>query len=196
MHAQFASLLPFLLLSALLALAVWHDVDSRRIPNRVVFPGALLALALQAWLPEGAGLFVTPFGSIGVLHALAGLGLGLAILLPMYMLRAMGAGDVKLLAMVGAYVGPQAVVGIAILTMLAGGVLALGVAAVQGTLQKMVSNTYHLLMHSMLKSISGSQPHIEAPAAPSGKLPYAIAIAAGTAPYLIYAGVTGQSLFS
>src|SRR5471032_315693 len=119
---------PLILLCTLLALAVWNDLRTRRIPNWLVFSGALLGLTLNAALPAGAGLFIAPQGAIGLLWALAGLALGLLLLLPMYMLRALGAGDVKLMAMLGAFVGPLAIAGIVVLTLLAGGVLALLVA--------------------------------------------------------------------
>ena len=187
--------LPFVVISILLALAVWHDVRSRRIPNKLVLAGIVSAAVLHLLFPPGAGLFVTPFGSIGLLWSLAGFGLGLALLLPMYALRTLGAGDVKLLAMIGAFVGPYAVLGIGLCTLLAGGVLALVVALQQGTLKRMLGNSLHLMLHSVFGALSGQSPAIEAPAAPSGKLPYAIALAAGAVPYLVYAGMYGESIF-
>lgn len=196
MHANFSTMLPVLLLCALLGAAVWHDVRSRRIPNALVFSGAVAALALHAALAPGSGLFSEPFGGLGMLNALGGLGLGLALLLPMYVLRAMGAGDVKLMAMVGAFVGPQAILAVVLSTLLAGGVLALAVALANGKLVSMLRNTYQLVLHGMLSSLSGQAVRIEAPAAPSGKLPYAIAIAVGTLAYLAFAGVSGKGLFS
>eukprot|EP01032_Pedospumella_encystans_P026765 gene26765-30247_t len=102
-------LLPLLLLLGLLTTAVWHDIKARRIPNALVLPGALAGLALQGLLPAGGGFYTTPFGALGLLLGLAGMALGLALLLPMYMLGTMGAGDVKLLAMAGAFMfGMQA----------------------------------------------------------------------------------------
>lgn len=188
--------LPFIVLSLLLAGAVWHDVRSRRIPNVLVLVGLVLAFALQAVLPEGDGLFLAPFGSIGLLWSLAGVATGLALLLPMYALRALGAGDVKLLAMIGAFVGPGATIGIAACTLLAGGMLALVVSLYLGTLKRMLGNSMHLVTHSVFGALNGQSAAIEAPAAPSGKLPYAIAIAAGAAPYLVYAALNGASLFA
>ena len=188
--------LPFIVLSLLLAGAVWQDVRSRRIPNQLVLVGLVLAFSLQLVLPAGDGLFVAPFGSIGLLWSLAGFGTGLALLLPMYALRALGAGDVKLLAMIGAFVGPGAVIGIAACTLLAGGVLALVVSMYLGTLKRMLGNSLHLVTHSVFGALNGQSAAIEAPAAPSGKLPYAIAIAAGAAPYLVYAALNGKSLFA
>ena len=166
--------LPALLLCSLLAGAVWHDMRSRRIPNGLVFGGALAALLLHAVLTPGAG-------GLGLSAALGGLALGLALLLPMYMLRALGAGDVKLMAMVGAFIGPQQVLAATLLTLLAGGVLSLLVAACTGLLRQVLANSYRMLFHSLLRGISGGNARLDAPQAASGSLPYAIAIAAGTA---------------
>jgi prepilin peptidase CpaA len=178
------NVLPILMFCVLLAAAVWHDVRSRRIPNRLVFIGAALALALQTLLPGGDGFFNVNGGALGLLASLEGLGLGLVFLLPMYMLRAMGAGDVKLMAMVGAFVGPQLIIGATIATLIAGGVLAISVALANGSLRKMMRNSYHMAMHSLLGSLGGDIVRIEAPTAASGKLPYAIAIATGTLAWL------------
>lgn len=173
MTSPFSLTLPALLLCALLACAVWHDVRSRRIPNGLVFGGAVLAMLLHALLaPAGGGL--------GTLDALAAMALGLGLLLPMYMLRALGAGDVKLMAMVGAFVGPQQVLSATLLTLLAGGVLAALVAASQGVLRQTLLNSYCMLLHSVMRGMGGGNARLDAPPAATGKLPYAIAIAAGT----------------
>ena len=182
---------PAVLLAGLLLLAVYHDVRSRRIPNRLVFSGALAGLLLNALLPVGDGLLTATPGALGFWPALGGLGLGLALLMPMYALKALGAGDVKLMAMVGAFVGPQTVFFCLLASLLAGGVLALAVAAFHGTLRQVTSNSYHLLLNSLMRGIAGQRPGIDAPPAASGKLPYAIAIASGTSLYLLLAA-SGQ----
>ncbi|MES2129173.1 MAG: prepilin peptidase [Pseudomonadota bacterium] len=166
---RFALFLPGLLLGGLLALAVWHDVRTRRIPNRLVLAGTLAALALQALLPHGAGLFGDPAGALGLLPSLGGWALGLALLLPMYLLGAMGAGDVKLMAMVGAFLGPNGAMASVILTLLAGGVLALVTALFHGVLPTVLANLGTLLRtRGAAAALSGA------------KLPYAIAISCGT----------------
>ncbi len=190
------TLLPLIVLGVLLALAVWNDLRTRRIPNTLVFGGALVGLLLNGVLPAGAGLFIEPFGAIGFLGALAGWGVGLALLLPMYALRALGAGDVKMMAMVGAFVGAWPVAGITLLTLLAGGVLALVVALFNGRLKLMVGNTVQMIKYSLIRSLAGEMAKVEAPAEASGRLPYALAIAAGALPYLAFGAATGRSLFS
>jgi len=180
MPAPFPSCLPLAALCCLLALAVWHDVRSRRIPNWLVFGAAAAGVALNALpLPLAGGLGMWP--------ALGGWALGLALLMPMYAVKTLGAGDVKLMAAIGAFIGPQAVFGAMLASLLAGGVLALAVSAYHGTLVQMTSNSYHLMLSSLMRGVTGQRPDIDAPAAPSGKLPYAIAIAAGTVLYLALA---------
>lgn len=180
---------PLLLLLGLLAAAVWHDVRARRIPNALVLPGALAGLALQGMLPAGAGLYTQPFGALGVLLGLAGMAVGLAMLLPMYMLGTLGAGDVKLLAMTGAFLGPQQVLGAGLLSLLAGGVLGLVVAAYSGELRQVWNNLRTMLLSTVLRRIGGGAVSVDAPATPTGQLPYAIAIAAGTVLQLLLADV-------
>lgn len=190
------TLLPLIVLGVLLALAVWNDLRTRRIPNALVFGGAAIGLLLNSVLPAGDGLFIAPFGAIGFLGALAGWAVGLALLLPMYALRALGAGDVKLMAMLGAFVGAWPVAGITLLTLLAGGVLALAVALFNGRLKLMVGNTIQMIKYSLIRSLAGEVAKVEAPAEASGRLPYAVAIAAGALPYLVVGAATGRSLFS
>ena len=179
------------LLFALLAAAVWHDVRARRIPNAIVFPGALAALLLHALLPAGQGLFGTPMGSLGIGSALGGMALGLAVLMPMHALRMMGAGDVKLLAMVGAFVGAGQILTVALVTLVAGGVLAIAFAAWQRKLRRLLGNTYYMALHGSVSALAGSLA-VPAPGAASGRLPYAVAIAAATVPCVLWLHLVGE----
>lgn len=183
-------LLPLLLLLALLGTAVWHDVRARRIPNAIVFPGALVALVLHLVLPAGAGLVGAPMGGLGIASSLGGLALGLACLLPMYALGLMGAGDVKLLAMVGAFVGAGQILPIALLTLAAGGALALIFAAWQGKLRQLVGNAWQMMIVTGISAVAGSIA-VSKPAAASGRLPYAVAIAAAAVPCALCLHFTG-----
>ena len=180
----FLSWSPAVLLAVLLLLAVYHDVRSRRIPNRLVLAGALAGLLLNTLLPPGAGLLTAAPGALGFWPALGGLALGLALLMPMYAIKALGAGDVKLMAMVGAFVGPHSIFFCLLSSLLAGGVLALAVALCQGTLRQAMANAWQLLLQGWLRAAAGEVPQVGAPAVPGGNLPYAIAIAAGTAIWL------------
>ena len=78
-------------------------------------------------------------GRIGVVQSLLGLAAGLALFMPLYLLRALGAGDVKLLAMVGAWLGAPLLLGAALLTLLAGGAMALFVMVLSRTSRQVLA---------------------------------------------------------
>lgn len=164
-------------LLALLACAVWSDVRARRIPNRIVLSGLALSFATQA--------FIGP-------HALQAWGFGLlagfGLLLPLYLLRAMGAGDVKLMAMVGSFLGPVSTLGVVIATLIAGGVLAVVVALSKGALLQALRNATRVLSSTVPRSPGSRGAGMQPPAASAGNLPYAIAIAVGTVGHLLWSG--------
>ena len=166
-------------LSALCALAVLHDLLSLRIPNSLVLAGIALGLLFQAFAPNGEGLFSGGTG-LGLSTAVLGGLTGLAILLPMYALRAMGAGDVKLLAMVGVWLGPQGVAWAGLWTLLAGGVLAVVVALWSGVLRQVCLNLYVMVTTSVIHGQGAQRLAVEPRVQPTGRLPYAVAIACGT----------------
>lgn len=153
-------------LMALLALAAWQDSRHYRIANALTLGGAALAVALSTVLS----------GIHGPVSSLLGWASGLLLLLPLYALRVMGAGDVKLLAMVGAFTGPAAVFQVALYTLLAGGVLAVAVALGKGRLPQALHNVQSMMVMGMAQ-VSPSLPDEKASA---GRLPYGIAILAGT----------------
>jgi prepilin peptidase CpaA len=112
------SLLPVLVLGVVwIAFAI--DLRRRRIPNALTFGAAAAGLVLQSLLGGTAGLSA----------AATGLGVGLVILLPGYLIRATGAGDVKLMAAVGTFLGPNWVLVAGVLSILAGGLIAAMFAA-------------------------------------------------------------------
>ena len=162
----------------LLIVAAVYDCRTRRIPNWLVLSGALYGVICNTVLPP------TPHDNI--LFPLAGLGLGLLLFLPLYLVRAMGAGDVKLLAMVGAFLGPADTFFAALASMIVGGVLSVGFVLVRGTARRMFNNVGSLLQLGFLSLAGGSKPNLQIEAdASAGRLPYGIAIAIGTIGYLI-----------
>ncbi|SHG50580.1 prepilin peptidase [Massilia sp. CF038] len=196
MHTVSLALLPALALALALGAAVWHDVRARRIPNTVVMAGCVIALLLHSLLPAAAALPGTPASGLGPLFSLAGLATGLLLLLPFYALQALGAGDVKLMAMVGAFLGSPAVIGATLLAMLAGGLMALVVALWCGQLAHVLGNVHHMLRSALVRGMGGVDARIDAPATPTGKLPYAIAIACGTGLQLALSGWPAWRMFS
>lgn len=180
-------------LIAVLGTAVVTDVSSHRIPNRLVAAGTIAALVLQMW-QHGAG--------DGTWRWATGLAAALVPFLLLYILRAVGAGDAKLMGCVGALVGPNAVPEILLATLLAGGVLGLVVMLWRRESRR----TLHAVIGTLLWTpFAGHAPSMtEAPATTEGqgtsrsstdanrirtitRLPYAVAIATGVT--LVMTGV-------
>jgi prepilin peptidase CpaA len=102
--------------TALIAYAALMDVRMRRIPNRVVAILAVTGFVFSVYVEGGAG---------GILRGAAGLGVGLACWLPFHMVRWLGAGDVKLFAAAGCWLGATRALEGALVAALAGAGLAL-----------------------------------------------------------------------
>jgi prepilin peptidase CpaA len=150
------------------ACACVTDWRSRRIPNVLTLGAALAAFAV----------FGVLLGFKGLLTSVSGWLVGCLLFLPWFLLRGMGAGDVKLLAALGAWTGPALVVWVALYAAVAGGVLAVGVTLYTGYLRTMLRNVWNLLM---FWRIAGVQPHPELTLATAAgpRLPYAFPITAG-----------------
>jgi prepilin peptidase CpaA len=155
---------------AIAAAACGFDVPTRRIPNWLTFGGAIAAFsfALLVAGPQACG------------QSVLGWAAGLAIFLPLFLLGGMGAGDVKLLACVGAWLGAPLAMWTALYAALAGGLLAIVVALANGYLRTALDNLYLLVSHFR---VVGVRPHPELTLARSSgpRLPYAVPIAAGVA---------------
>ena len=149
-------------------LACVSDVRARRIPNLLTLGGAALGLAYV-----GAS-----HGFSGLLTGVEGWSVGLALFLPMFLLGGMGAGDVKLLACLGAWVGPQEAFWMAIYAMIAGGVMAVGVALATGYTRQALSNIWRLLNYWRVVGVK-PLPELTLATARGPRLPYALPIAAG-----------------
>ena len=145
------------------------DVRTRRIPNVLTFGAAGAALVFRTIIEGWHGA------------ALAGAGwlTGLAVFLPFFLLRGMGAGDVKLLAALGAWLGPLDAIWLAIYASLAGGVLALIVAARHRYLRNAFSNLRNLMQYWWLVGPK-PLPELTLEGSTAPRLAYAIPIFVGT----------------
>ena len=121
-----------------IAVACVFDLRTRRIPNLLTFGGAALAV-----LTAGAA-----HGLAGLAHALEGWLAGLVIFLPLFALGGLGGGDVKLLACMGAWLGPAQALWTALYAALAGGIAAIAVALATGYMRTAVDNLCQLLILS------------------------------------------------
>ena len=151
------------------------DIQKHRIPNWLTYPGIVLGFGLRALL----------FGWKGLLSALAGCLLAGGIMFLFYMVRAMGAGDVKLMGAIGAVVGPSQVTGVLLATAIFGGLLAIVYALYR---RRMISTLKNVGSVLRFHAWAGAQAHpelnLDNPSAL--RMPYGLAIALGT----LYAFVT------
>jgi len=165
-------------LLVLLALAGWHDSRSFRIPNWLTSSGLLYALALNVFVP------LYPHAPWWL--AAAGMLTGFAVLLPLWLLRIMGAGDVKLMAMVGAFLGFPQVLQALLFSLIAAGLGALLLAAARGVLPRMLANVGQLMRGMLWSAVAAGRPAIASvPMVSVGRLPLGVAIAAGTGAWLV-----------
>jgi prepilin peptidase CpaA len=147
------------------------DLRTRRIPNEVT----------ATMTGIGVGLALTGVSGVPVWASLAGFALGVLLMMPGHALGATGAGDVKLMAAVGAIVGPGLVVRAFLFTAIAGGVLAIGVALRRRQLAATVARTRRLI-----QAPADAKQEIRS-ASPASRFAYGPAIAAGS----VLAGLIG-----
>ena len=145
------------------------DLRSRRIPNVLTLSAAALGMATSAWTggPEAA------------MTSSAGWITGLAIFFVPFALRGLGGGDVKLLAALGAWVGPTDVIWVALYTGVAGGLLAIGTALANGYLRTALANIRLLIAHWRVAGVT-AMPELTLERSAAPKLAYALPILCGT----------------
>jgi prepilin peptidase CpaA len=150
-------------LSLGLAAAVFIDLRSRRIPNWLT--GAIAAAGFG--LAFGGGVVSPGRAALGLL-------VGLLLMVPGHVIGATGAGDVKLMAAVGAVVGPDLALRAFLYSAVAGGVFAIGVAVRRGILASTLMDASRLVTAPAL-----ARNAIESPAR-ANRFAYGPAIAVGT----------------
>jgi prepilin peptidase CpaA len=161
------------MLFTLLLTAAAIDVRKHRIPNWLTLSGLAFGLGYSAFVP-----FTMRHG---LLFSLGGAAIGFGILFPMWLLRILGAGDVKLMAMTGALLGAQAIWLALAGSLIAGGLCAVLVALYRGKLGAMLSNAGRILQLGST-AVAAGIPLQAATAGwqSTGKLPFGVPIAAGT----------------
>lgn len=168
-----------MILVCLVAQAALTDLTLRKIPNVLILSGLLLALILHS-LAGHHGAVAQQW--------LAGAVTGLFLFLPLYLLRGMAAGDVKLLAMVGAFLGPLATLKVAALATLFGGMLALLMLLWTGRWRQAWRNVWTLCAPVCWRCLGVPMQAVPLPAVASvGGIPYGVAIALATASTVLLA---------
>jgi prepilin peptidase CpaA len=157
-----------------LAVAVYCDVRYRRIPNPLVVVG-LVAGGFSAFLAGGTG---------GLLAAAFGMAAGMGMLIPFFAVRLIGAGDVKLLGLVGAFVGFDGIFQVLLYTVLAGGLLGVGAVLMSGTARRLQWNFQLWFMSLASRGRNQIMSLTEIADQSAVRIPYAVAIAAGTGIWL------------
>jgi len=151
------------------ALAGAIDIRHHRIPNWLTLGSACVALAYHAVSGGSGGLIVATLGWF----------LGAAAFFLPFALGGLGAGDVKLVAALGAWLGPGDALWLALFTGVAGGLLALGFSLARGYLREAIGNLWLLLTHWRIAGVH-MLPEMTLQHGRGPRLAYGVAIFAGT----------------
>jgi prepilin peptidase CpaA len=149
-------------------LAAWAgalDWRYRRIPNWLTLPGLLAGIAVNT----------AANGWPGTKTSLLGAGLGLLILLPFVLVKALGAGDWKLIGAVGACLGPARLIAVLVGSMFVAGVMAMGLIVYQGRVRQALGNIGHMLRAFLTLHLPGPEVSLDNPDAI--KIPFGVAVA-------------------
>src|SRR6202049_1982417 len=161
-----AHLKPLILAGAMIlaAAAGWTDLRWRRIPNWLTVPALLVGVMANAVLSGWPGLKAS----------LLGAALGLALLLPLVLLRSLGAGDWKLAGALGAFTGPGSLVDLLLASILVAGVMALVLVIYKGRMRQTIRNIGHILISLVTFRLPSTQVSLDNP--DSLKVPYGVAL--------------------
>ncbi len=153
----------------LAALACGWDIRTRRIPQLLTLGGAL----------AGVIFHVATGGWSAGASSVTGWAIGIAIFLVPFALGGLGAGDVKLLGALGAWLGPTDVVWLGLYTGVAGAILALVFSLATGYLPQAIANVRLLLTHWRVNGVR-PLPELTIEHGRGPRLAYALPILAGT----------------
>jgi prepilin peptidase CpaA len=159
----------------LMVLAGLLDLTSRRIPNALTVTAVAVGLVLRV-----------PLGYLAVADGLLGAGLALVLTTPFFLVGALGGGDVKLLAAVGAFMGWRQLVGACLIIGLLGGVIALLDAIRRGILPSVLASTLHLILR-WIWPVRSQESTSAMPTTPM-TLPYGVAISVGALAWWFWGG--------
>ena len=178
--------LSLLALMLLVLVALIFDLKQRRIPNRLVVLTLGIGILINFIGPQAGhragGLFTDAPGALGIKGAGLGALTGLIVFLPFYLLRAMGAGDVKLMAGIGSFVGSAAVVNISLFILITGGVLAVVRMVWAGKSRLVMFN----VLAALGQLVPGSSRTFDPATQSADRMPYGVAMAGGLLAYGVW----------
>ena len=162
-----ATLVNIALLIPLAIVIAYYDVRYRRIPNPFVLATLVAGVAINA-------IFA---GLPGVAASIGGCLLAFILMFMLHIFGAMGAGDVKLFAAIGAVMGSPLVIPTFVVVILTGGVL----AVVSMVRSGMVRTTMHRVLQILVGMLPGWQmPKFAVPTDRKYTIPYGVAITMGS----------------
>jgi prepilin peptidase CpaA len=168
------------LVCAVLIVAAYIDGKQLRVPNWLTFPMVASGLVFNAWTGGWDGLGL----------GLWGMAVGLLCLLPLYAVGGMGAGDVKLMAGVGAWLGWEPTLYAFCVTTIVGAVMALVMVIRRRRTQHHYASFLMILVEWMTVKNPRELSELAAERKPSMLLlPYGIPICIGSIGYFVYAGM-------
>ena len=182
--SQFTNNILIIFLSVILFVAVTIDLRAQRIPNLLTFPAVALTLIYYS-ITSGLNGFL--FSAVGLL-------VGISLLIVPYLLGGMGAGDAKLMGVVGGVLGAEGVFYAFLFSAIVGGIYAIILTAVyrkhfRGFYKKQLVALINLLL------IRKYIPEPEDAELKKPRLCYGLAIGLGTGIYIVF-NLIKQGLFS
>ncbi len=149
-------------------LALWAgglDWRYRRIPNWLTVPGLVAGIAVNTLADGWPGAKI----------ALLGAGLGLLLLLPLVLVKALGAGDWKLIGALGACLGSTRLIAVLIGSMFVAGIMAIGLIVYKGRIRESARNMAHMLGAFLTLHLPGREVSLDNPDAV--KIPFGVSVA-------------------
>ncbi|GEN45081.1 A24 family peptidase [Alkalibacillus haloalkaliphilus] len=154
-----------------LTITLITDILSRKILNIITFPAMLLGIGYHTYIN----------GLEGLTFSLIGLLVGFTILLIPFLLGGIGAGDVKLMAAIGALMGAQFVFYAFLLTALIGGIISIFLMLKNRTLFPFFKRIYFKLIYKQQLATEPRKKHIS--------IPYGVPIVLGTFIVMFWGGI-------
>jgi len=172
--------MPVLLKTVLIATAAIagiYDLRFRRIPNWLNLSAVVLGLAINTFVFAARGLGISALG----------MACALGIYLPLYLVRGMGAGDVKLMAAIGAIAGPENWLRIFVVTALLGGLASLLVVALRKRFRETGGNLL-LIVSELLRGRKPAQAdaRLDVRDPRSVGMPHGTVVAIGALAFLVF----------